>query len=223
MTRAAGPSQRWASLPAAATRSVGGCALSPRCQPHRARRVLARAEPGPNSEQSSSSNGTSTSSSTTTSAPDLERELSKSIKNTAATFAPRPSTATKNPAYKGSVLYSVFEVQAWISMVIGGFLSYNLLFPTDEPSIPRLLGMWSIWMFTIPSLRARECMPKEKDALNLLFVAIPLMNVTLPLVWKSFPFIFTANAITVIITYYIKGVWQEVYGLPLTGEAKEEA
>jgi hypothetical protein len=32
--------------------------------------------------------------------------------------------------------------------------------------------MWSIWMFTVPSLRAKECMPKEKDALNLLFVAV---------------------------------------------------
>ena len=74
--------------------------------------------------------------------------------------------------------------------------------------------MWSIWMFTVPSLRAKECMPKEKDALNLLFVVIPLMNVSLPFLWKSFPFIFTANALTVLGVYYWKGVWQEVYGLP---------
>jgi hypothetical protein len=54
----------------------------------------------------------------------------------------------------------VFEVQAWLGLAVGGLLSFNLLFPTDEPSIPRLLGMWSIWMFTVPSLRAKECMPK---------------------------------------------------------------
>jgi hypothetical protein len=54
----------------------------------------------------------------------------------------------------------VFEVQAWLGLAAGGLLSFNLLFPTDEPSIPRLLGMWSIWMFTVPSLRAKECMPK---------------------------------------------------------------
>lgn len=32
--------------------------------------------------------------------------------------------------------------------------------------------MWSIWMFTIPSLRAKECTPREKDALNILFLLV---------------------------------------------------
>ena len=73
--------------------------------------------------------------------------------------------------------------------------------------------MWSIWMFTVPSLRARECLPNEKESLNLLFVAIPLMNVLLPFVWKSFPFIFTANVAALFGLYTLKGVWQEVYGL----------
>jgi hypothetical protein len=75
--------------------------------------------------------------------------------------------------------------------------------------------MWSIWMFTIPSLRAKECEPKEKDALNLLFVMVPLMNITLPFVWKSFPFIYTCDVIAVLGVYYFWGVWKEVYGLPL--------
>lgn len=35
--------------------------------------------------------------------------------------------------------------------------------------------MWSIWMFTIPSLRAKECMANEKDALNLLFVLVSVV------------------------------------------------
>lgn len=105
----------------------------------------------------------------------------------------------------------------------GGLLSFNLLYPTDGPDIPRLLGMWSIWMFTIPSLRARECTPKEKDALNILFIAVPLMNVALPFVWKSFPFIFTADVVALAGIYYSKGVWREVYGLPFGAEQTDSA
>lgn len=146
---------------------------------------------------------------------DLEKDVNKIVRQTAATFAPRSSTATKNPAVKGSLLYNVFEWQAWICLAVGGLLSFNVIFPTDDPSIPRLMGMWSIWMFTVPSLRAKECTAKEKDALNLLFVAIPLINVLLPFVWKSFPFIFTADVMAVLGVYYWKGVWKEVYGLPL--------
>lgn len=150
-------------------------------------------------------------------------DIDKLTKQTAATFAPRPSTATKNPAVKGSLLYDIFEWQAWISMAVGGLLSFNIIWPTDEPSIARLLGMWSVWMFTVPSLRAKECMPKEKEALNLLFVLIPLMNVALPFVWKSFPFIFTADVVAVVATYYSKGVWREVYGLPFGSDDQGEA
>ena len=64
--------------------------------------------------------------------------------------------------------------------------------------------MWSVWMFTIPALRARECTSTEKDALNILFLLIPLLNVTLPLVWKSFPFIFTADCLAMGTIYLWK-------------------
>lgn len=40
-----------------------------------------------------------------------------------------------------------------------------------------LRRMWSLWIFTVPSLRARDCSKPEKDALNLLFLGIPLLNV----------------------------------------------
>lgn len=75
--------------------------------------------------------------------------------------------------------------------------------------------MWSIWMFTIPSLRARECMPAEKDSLNLLFLLVPLINVGIPFISKSFPVIFTADVVALLGIYYWKGVWMEVYNLPL--------
>lgn len=152
---------------------------------------------------------------------DVDKQIQKFTRQAASTFAPRPSTAQKNPAVRGSTLYWIFEYQAWIAMAAGALLSYNVLFPTDAPSIPRLLGMWSIWMFTIPSLRARECLPKEKDALNLLFILVPLMNITLPFVWKSFPFIFTADVVALFGVYTAKGVWEEVYGLPIKPPSSE--
>lgn len=70
------------------------------------------------------------------------------VQKTAATFAPRASTATKNPAVPGTILYTVFEVQGYASMLLGGALSFNLIFPSNEPDIWRLMGMWSIWMFS---------------------------------------------------------------------------
>jgi hypothetical protein len=77
---------------------------------------------------------------------DIDKEVSKFARSAATTFAPRASGATgKNPAYRGSTLYTVFEVQAWAALVVGGLLSFNLIFPSDRPDIARLLGMWSIW------------------------------------------------------------------------------
>ena len=144
---------------------------------------------------------------TTISDADLEKNLSKFAKKTATTFAPRSSTAKKNPAYKGSVLYTVFEVQAYAAIVVGGLLAFNVIAPSDEPSIARLMGMWSVWMFTVPSLRARDCDAKEKDALNLLFVAIPLVNVLIPFVWKSFAGVFSADVLLMAAVYAQKGVF----------------
>nr|CAB3465288.1 unnamed protein product [Digitaria exilis] len=85
--------------------------------------------------------------------PKIEKELKKAVQKTAATFAPRASTKTKNPAVPGSTLYSVFEVQGYVSMLLGGALSFNLVFPSNEPDIWRLMGMWSIWMFSKSKLR----------------------------------------------------------------------
>ena len=94
-------------------------------------------------------------------------QIAKFARNTASTFAPRGSgtaARSKNPAFKGSTLYTIFEVQAWASAVVGllcfitqclcmaqsymlshavqvgALLSYNIIFPTDKPSIARLLG-----------------------------------------------------------------------------------
>ncbi|CAK7348199.1 unnamed protein product [Dovyalis caffra] len=129
------------------------------------------------------------------------------VQKTAATFAPRASTATKNPAVPGTALYTVFEVQGYVSMLLGGALSFNLIFPSNEPDIWRLMGMWSIWMFTIPSLRARDCSKNEKEALNYLFLLIPLLNVLIPFFWKSFAFVWSADTIAFFGMYAWKLGW----------------
>ncbi|XP_019454656.1 PREDICTED: uncharacterized protein LOC109355860 isoform X2 [Lupinus angustifolius] len=142
-------------------------------------------------------------STSTSSAPLLKKVAQK----TASTFAPRPSTASKNPAVPGSTLYTVFEVQAYASMLFGGALSFNLIFPSDQPDIWRLMGMWSIWMFTIPSLRARDCSKNEKEALNYLFLLIPLLNVTIPFFFKSFPLVWSTDIIAFFAMYAWKFGW----------------
>jgi hypothetical protein len=60
-------------------------------------------------------------------------------------------------------------------------------------------------MFAVPSLRARECDAREKDALNFLFVAVPVINVLIPVVWKSFAAVFTADCLLMAYVYYDKG------------------
>ncbi|KAI4365668.1 hypothetical protein MLD38_021633 [Melastoma candidum] len=141
------------------------------------------------------------------SSPALEKDLKKVVQKTAATFAPRASTATKNPAVPGTALYTVFEVQGYISMLAGGALSFNLVFPSNEPDIWRLMGMWSIWMFTIPSLRARDCSKNEKEALNYLFLLIPLINVTIPFFLKSFAVVWSADTAAFFAMYAWKLGW----------------
>ncbi|KAF3577956.1 hypothetical protein DY000_02028233 [Brassica cretica] len=94
-------------------------------------------------------------------------------------------------------------------MLVGGVLSFNLLFPSTQPDLWRLMGMWSIWMFTIPSLRARDCPAKEKEALNYLFLLIPLLNVAIPFFWKSFPLVWSADTLAFFAMYAWKLGWLE--------------
>lgn len=139
--------------------------------------------------------------------PTIEKDIKKVVQKAAGTFAPRASTAQRNPAVPGSALYTVFEVQGYLSMVFGGALAFNLIFPSSEPDIWRLMGMWSIWMFTIPSLRARDCSKEEKEALNYLFLLIPLINVILPFYWRSFSVVWSADTLTFFVMYAWKLKW----------------
>jgi hypothetical protein len=82
----------------------------------------------------------------------LTKKAAAAVSKVGATFAPgaRGDGKSKNPATKGTVLYQVFEVQAYLAVVVGGLLAYNIIWPTDDPSIPRLIGMWSLWCALTP-------------------------------------------------------------------------
>ncbi|XP_020254725.1 uncharacterized protein LOC109831738 [Asparagus officinalis] len=186
-------------------------------QPRRSRTRRLRAEDaGPNGvetrepsvqELSPEGENISSNGSSKRAAPLSEKDIKKAVQKTAATFAPRASTATKNPAVPGTALYTVFEVQGYASMLLGGVLSFNLIFPSNEPDIWRLMGMWSIWMFTIPSLRARDCSKNEKEALNYLFLLIPLLNVLIPFFVKSFAVVWSADTVAFFLMYTWKLGW----------------
>lgn len=58
----------------------------------------------------------------------------------------------------------------------------------------------------IPSLRARDCSSKEKEALNYLFLLVPLLNVIIPFFWKSFAVVWSADTVAFFLMYAWK-VW----------------
>lgn len=60
------------------------------------------------------------------------------------------------------------------------------------PCAPRYLAH-----LNTPPLYAHHHHPQ--DALNLLFLAVPLLNVALPFVYKSFPFIFSADCLLMAV------------------------
>ena len=123
----------------------------------------------------------------------------------AGTFAPKASGPTgKNPAQPGTLLYNLFTVQGYASLAVGGLLAFNVVAPSEGPSVTRALGMWSVWMLTVPSLRARACSKAEKDALNLLFVGLPLINIIVPLVAPNFGLVFSADVAAMAAVYYLK-------------------
>lgn len=56
-------------------------------------------------------------------------------------------------------------------------------FPNVDISI-RVLGFWFVWLFTVPSLRARKPGEAEKVALNIAFLATPVVSFAMPFLTK---------------------------------------
>ena len=67
----------------------------------------------------------------------------------------------------------------------GCFQAYDAVpfFPDVDLSV-RVLGFWFVWLFTVPSLRARKPGEAEKVALNIAFLATPVVSFVMPFVTK---------------------------------------
>lgn len=110
-------------------------------------------------------------------------------------------------------LKTLFRGQAILSLLVGGYMA-------NSPEVDiafRALGFWTIWLFTIPSLRAVKPLgyPSlgisagvEKKALNLSFVLTPLLTLALPFFTKDTGTIFWTDVATMAAAYaiyYAKG------------------
>ncbi|GJD05586.1 hypothetical protein Gasu2_00470 [Galdieria sulphuraria] len=101
-----------------------------------------------------------------------------------------------------SGLRSLFVVQAIVSLSVGGLLAANKFpFVQEVPLVFRALGFWMVWLFTIPSLRARKPNMAEKNALNVAFLACPVANVVIPFVNKDTFLLWFVN-VSVVLSLY---------------------
>lgn len=113
-----------------------------------------------------------------------------------------------------SWLKRLFLIQAIVFIVVGGMLANDVV-PGGiaVPLVGRALGFWTIWLFTIPALRARKGTSKaEKSALNVAFLAMPLMNVALPTVTKDFGTIWAADVVLLTACYLFYGIRSVIAG-----------
>lgn len=100
------------------------------------------------------------------------------------------------------LLKRVFLAQAMLFAVAGGLLSSNVVPGIDVPLVGRALGFWTVWLFTIPALRARKGTARwEKSALNIAFVTTPFVNVSLPFITRQCGFIWAADIAVLLACY----------------------
>lgn len=112
-------------------------------------------------------------------------------------------------------LKRVFEIQAVVSALIGGALAFNAT--GDIELVYRALGFWTVWLFTVPSLRARKGLRAfEKSALNVSFLALPFVNVGLAGITRKTGVIWTADIFLLVVFYLYYGVRS------VDGEEKKE-
>jgi len=105
----------------------------------------------------------------------------------------------------------VFRGQAVFSIVAGGLLAFDKVpLYADVPIAARAFGFWTMWLFTIPSLRAVKPLgypqwgvsaAQEKKALNLAFVLTPLTTIALPFATKDPAVIYSVNLALVAACY----------------------
>lgn len=98
-------------------------------------------------------------------------------------------------------LKNLFVGQSVLAGIISLAMVYNAIPGQDLPLPLRVLGFWSWWLFIIPSLRARKPQYAEKEALNIAFLASPLVSIAMPTFTKDVGIIWWANLLTVAACY----------------------
>lgn len=98
-------------------------------------------------------------------------------------------------------LKGLFVGQSVLAGVISLAMVYNAIPGQDLPLPLRVLGFWSWWLFIIPSLRARKPTYAEKEALNIAFLASPVVSILMPTFTKDVAIIWWANLATVAVCY----------------------
>jgi hypothetical protein len=63
------------------------------------------------------------------------------------------------------------------------------------------LGFWWWWLFVVPSLRSRRPTGFEKKALDIAFLATPLVSILAPVATKDTGLIWGANLAVVVASY----------------------
>mmetsp|Transcript_28203 Transcript_28203/g.90182 ORF Transcript_28203/g.90182 Transcript_28203/m.90182 type:complete len:196 (-) Transcript_28203:460-1047(-) len=100
-------------------------------------------------------------------------------------------------------LRNVFRGQAVLCAFVGALLVYDAVpfFPNQELYI-RVLGYWSWWLFTVPSLRSIKPLAKEeKTALDIAFLATLVASVATPIFTKDLPTIWWVDFAVVAASY----------------------
>mmetsp|Transcript_19764 Transcript_19764/g.54965 ORF Transcript_19764/g.54965 Transcript_19764/m.54965 type:complete len:121 (-) Transcript_19764:68-430(-) len=65
----------------------------------------------------------------------------------------------------------------------------------------QVLGYWWWWLFIVPSLRSRRPSGMEKKALDIAFLATPLVSILAPVATKDTALIWAANLVVVAASY----------------------
>jgi len=113
----------------------------------------------------------------------------------AADSSPQPPVERRKlyPPAEDSTLNKIFFVQAFVTGAIGFLLAGDFIPNVELDIFWRIMGGWSVWMFVIPALQARKPASPSRDAINWSFVIVPLTNVFVPLIVKSFEAIYITD------------------------------
>ena len=85
--------------------------------------------------------------------------------------------------------------------MIYGYYGDNSFHKKSRDVSIQVLGYWFWWLFIVPSLRSRRPVGFEKKALDIAFLATPIVSLAAPVVTKDTGLIWTANFLIVAGSY----------------------